>query len=720
MEDYGKGSQLSVHLQQAYRQQALSDIEQKVSQLSGLKDGRNQEGFSAMRALGKYVVHCIISEEEFSSLFYQAYRQNGLLGKIGHQAFTSTVKRALLGCLADDLPKLGRNFTDTTQKTETCSVPIPLTQNSTEKSKLFYDQSLLEQGYQLTQTYQFYDEAKRAVFQKLRYERECDEGGLRDKKFLVRHQGADGLWYAGRGPGPDYPYRLPEILKDQSSVILVCEGEKDADTAHALGLLAVSVNNWKDCIDYFQNRDVVLIPDNDQAGQKRAQSAHLILQPVSKSCLLLELPDLPEKGDFTDWVEAGGTPETLKALIDAARLKISQPSGSSKSPVSRNMLANILRKRNIQVAYNQLNDLIDLTGLEGFTQFSDQAANRLRFDLWEYEGIRISKDVFHDIIADIALGNAYHPIKEYLNGLQWDGLSRIDRFFIDLAGACDFPLTRSITQIWFIAAVRRIFEPGADYQELVILEGPQGHGKSTAIRKLCPDISWYSDDLPLDAPTKTVVEQTLGKWIIEASELAGRTHNMRTLKRFLSATTDRTRLSYERLSRDYPRQWIPIGTTNEAEYLVDSTGNRRYWPIRIETFDLDRLTPDYRDQLWAEAVHLHRQGLSLKLAPELWDSARREQDKRFNSDPWEDIIRNLLPGTPCSIAVSSVLEALSIPQERRSRRASNRVAYIMRKLGFRKSTARHPVTGKVMKVWVFKEGGPVKKLTFTGLSDCCN
>ncbi|MGH1352784.1 MAG: VapE domain-containing protein [Methyloligellaceae bacterium] len=722
-------NRVRIHLQEAYRQQAIHDIEQKVKRLSGLSDGRNSEGFSAMLGTGKYVTHSIISEDEFTALFYQAYFQNGLLSKIGHHAFVSKVKRALQGCKMDACPKLRKEFGDTDHTASFLSSPLASPLPARVKSKPFCDQKLVELGYTLTKIYQFYNQENNPVFQKLRYQRVSGADNHQEKTFLIRHQGTDNLWYAGRGSHPDYPYNLPEMMRDSKAPVIVCEGEKDADTAHVLGLLSVSVNNWKDCVGYFKKRDVILVPDNDEAGQKRAKAAQTILEPVTKSFLLLKLPDLAEKGDLTDWVEEGGTREEFEALIQLSRpettrqsqdSEVDDLSDDSKTIISRARLSLILEKRNIEVAYNQLNDLIEINGLDGFKCFSDQAANRLRFDLWEYDRVRISKDIFHDIIADIALGNAYHPIKLYLNSLKWDGKPRVDGFFINLAGASDFPLIRSITQIWFIAAVRRIFEPGADFQELVVLEGSQGRGKSTAIRKLCPDTSWYSDDLPLNASPKTVVEQTFGKWIIEASELTGRNHDIRALKRFLSATTDRTRLAYERLTRDYPRQWIPIGTTNESEYLVDSTGNRRYWPIKIKEFDLDRLTPDYRDQLWAEAVHMHLRGLSLKLDPDLWESARREQAKRFNSDPWEDILRHLLPESSCRITVSSIPEALGIPQERRDRRTSNRVASIMRSLGYEKATARHPITGKVLKVWVLNDGGPVQKLTFTGPEDYRN
>ncbi len=704
---------------QALREQAFYDIASRTGALTHLTDGRNVEGFSAMRAVGKYVIHSIISESEFTALFCEAYRKNGLLQKMGHNAFVQTVKRALAGCQTDAAPKLHTDFQKEAEAISPDNSVMSNIQNAGSSPKPFSDRNLMRQGYNLVDTYQYYDPEGKQVYQKLRYQ--CCSEDQHSKRFLLRHQGENGFWYMGRGEHPDYPYHLPDMISNRLSPVLVCEGEKDADTARSLGFLAVSIHNWNQCVLYFNNRDIILIPDNDEAGRKKVNDARKILLPVAHTVYCLDLPELKEKEDLTDWVQKGGTGTDLQALIQNI-----QKSGTAqctdyqyvngKPVINRHNVALALCKLGISLSCNQLTDTIELSGLEDFPQFSDLAVNRMRYEISEKEGLKVHKETFYDFVVDIAQQNAFHPIENYLSKLSWDGTPRVETFFIDIAGAKDTLLNRRITQIWFTAAVKRIFEPGTDFQELIVLEGKQGKGKSTGIRKLCPDESWYSDDLPLNAPSKTVVELTLGKWIIEAAELTGRNQDTRALKRFLSTTTDRTRLAYERSAKDFPRQWVIIGTTNESEYLVDSTGNRRFWPIKLQTFKLEQITPHYRDQLWAEAVKFHRDGKGLKLEPVLWAEATYEQDKRFNCDPWEDVLSGILPQEDCTIIVSSVFDALCIPQERRDRRASLRIGYIMRKLGYIKTSFRHPVTRKTVKVWKSGEGGPLRRLTFAGPS----
>ena len=703
----------------AYRKQAFDEIAQRVRFLSCLTDGRNVEGFSAMRAVGTYVIHNIMTSQEFADHFEQAYRENNLLSKIGPKGFEQTVQRALEGCLNDRLPRL--------------RTPLKTKAPNTKK---FHDTYLISQGFAQVATYQFFDRDGGLRFEKRKYCKVSQKKGeCSNKKFLIRHLGIDGQWYCGRGPHPDVPYNLKDMLENTTGRVFLCEGEKDVETAKKLGLLAVCVSNWRDCKSYFKHRKVVILPDNDDAGAKAAERAYQVLFPMTQHVLILQLPDLPPGGDFTDWIMAGGTLDALDALVKAGGQEppqdvtsLSKSDGSAQScaqlkthnGVPLNTRANLLKalkQRKIALAYNQLKDAIELTIEDQTHCLNDRLANRLRFTCCEEDGFRVSKEHFNDLLTDLAYDRSYHPVQSYLSNLTWDQTPRVARFFIDLAGAEDTPFHRRITQIWFTAAVRRIFEPGTDFQELLILEGAQGGGKSTAIQNLVPHADWFCDDLPLNAPTKLVVEQTLGKWIIEASELTGRTQDIRALKRFLSSRCDSTRLAYDRFPRDFPRQWTPIGTTNETEYLIDSTGNRRFWPITIKSFDLARLTPQYRDQIWAEATHLHTTGLDLKLEPELWSCAAHQQDKRFHTDPWEDILISLLPEGACHIVANSVLETLHIPIDKQNRKVYLRIAYIMRKLGFEKSTQRHPKTKKTVKVWLRGEKMPLKRLTFSGLSD---
>ncbi len=277
---------------QSHQEQALQDIKEKTSQLAKLKKGenRNTKGFSAMRSVGKYVIHGFISETEFTDLFRQAYQQNGQLQKIGETEFLSTVRRALDGCKGDPFPKLNRQFL--------------------KEVKTFNDQALQKKGYQRTAKYQYYDKHKTPTFQKLRYEHPDKQ-----KTFLIRHRGHNNQWYFGKGGCKETPYHLPDILNNRDATILLCEGEKDADTAKALGFISTSINRWPDCAAYFKDRHVVIIPDNDEAGELKSKQSMQALTGIAATLRLLKLPDLPDKGDLSDWVQLGGTKEQLDALI---------------------------------------------------------------------------------------------------------------------------------------------------------------------------------------------------------------------------------------------------------------------------------------------------------------------------------------------------------------------------------------------------------------------
>jgi len=180
---------------------------------------------------------------------------------------------------------------------------------------------------------------------------------------------------------------------------------------------------------------------------------------------------------------------------------------------------------------------------------------------------------------------------------------RLNTWLIDWAKAEDTPYTRAVSAKPLLAAVRRVRRPGTKFDEMLVLEAPQGYNRSSALRILAVNDDWFTDDIPLNADSKVVIERLSGKWIAEASELKGmRRGDVEHLKAMLSRQVDRARLAYDRTPTEYPRQSIFIGTTNSATYLRDMTGDRRYWPVAVERFDLEALKAN-RDQLWAEAAH---------------------------------------------------------------------------------------------------------------------
>ncbi len=188
-------------------------------------------------------------------------------------------------------------------------------------------------------------------------------------------------------------------------------------------------------------------------------------------------------------------------------------------------------------------------------------------------------------------------VTDYLDGLTWDGVSRLDRWLVDYAGAQDTPEVRAASCGLLVAAVRRARQPGCRIDKTVVLEAPQGCGKSAALRVLAGD-EWFGDHLPLD-DARALIEATAGKWIVEVSELDP--VDASRLKALLSSGHDEARPLYQRNRVRVPRSFTIVGTSGSTDYLRDTTGNRRFWPVRTDRFDLDRLRRD-RDQLWAEAA----------------------------------------------------------------------------------------------------------------------
>jgi predicted P-loop ATPase len=227
-----------------------------------------------------------------------------------------------------------------------------------------------------------------------------------------------------------------------------------------------------------------------------------------------------------------------------------------------------------------------------------------------------------------------HPVRDYLMSLRWDGVPRLGQWVTTYLGAEDTPLNRAIGSRWMISGVARIMQPGAKVDHMLILEGPQGSKKSSALKTLV-GAEWFTDELA-EIGSKDAAQQMRGIWIIEIAELDAISRaEVSRIKAFLSRTTDRYRPPYERYVITVPRQCVFAGSVNPETYLRDETGNRRFWPVRCGNIDLHALARD-RDQLWAEAVTRYRAGAIWWLDdPELITLATAEQDRRYHADAWD-------------------------------------------------------------------------------------
>lgn len=295
--------------------------------------------------------------------------------------------------------------------------------------------------------------------------------------------------------------------------------------------------------------------------------------------------------------------------------------------------------------------------------------------------VKPAKETVHDAITIIAMRHKYHQVRDYLDGLQWDGVVRLPRLMPQYFGTVDNEYTRTIGVKFMIGAVARVMKPGCKMDNVVILEGAQGKLKSSSIAALAGR-DWFTDELP-DLHTRDAPIQLHGKWIIEVSELSAlRRSDVETIKKFMSRSVDRYRALYERIATDHPRQCIFIATTNDDDYLKDQTGNRRFWPVKCSTIDLAAISRD-RNQLWAEAKVRYQCGETWWLTPIEEALAHNEQEERREIDPWEDRIISIATtmGT-MPISMEYITLSLGVQFSSQDTRTNKRIAAVLKRHGF--------------------------------------
>ena len=349
----------------------------------------------------------------------------------------------------------------------------------------------------------------------------------------------------------------------------------------------------------------------------------------------------------------------------------------------------------------------------------------LELGLWLSEHVDFVGAVDTAIIQGVMLAahkNRIHPPRDYLESLKWDGKERLEMWLSKVFGAVELNGYRVVPKPedddgrgpgdgneylalvgtkFMVGAVARIFEPGCKFDNMLVLEGKQGRGKSTAIRILFGD--WFSDT-QLDLQNKDAYAQLDGIWGYEIGEMDAFSRAEATrVKAFVTSQVDRYRAAFERRPESHSRSTVFIGTTNQDEYLKDPTGARRFWPVRVSNdVDFDILREE-RDQYWAEAVARYKRG-------EKWHVTPQEQDEYFTAeqkarevpDPWFDAIEDWLQSDQATspnyktygYRIIDVLKgAVGFHVERAAptRQESQRVASILRQLGYeryRESTGK--------------------------------
>lgn len=313
-------------------------------------------------------------------------------------------------------------------------------------------------------------------------------------------------------------------------------------------------------------------------------------------------------------------------------------------------IANIIRNdENLKsIVYNQLKCSIDINGKVPWAQAKpgwgdgDLACAKLYFE--KIYGIWSPSKFKDALLAVVFSKRIYHPIKDYFSTLAWDGVPRIDTLLIDYLGADDNEYVRAVTRKTLCAAVARIYEPGIKFDSILVLNGPQGIGKSTLFSNLGKQ--WYSDSLTIsDMKDKTSCEKLQGYWILELGELAGiKKMDVEIVKSFITRTDDKFRQSYGINVESHPRSNIIVGTTNSEDgFLRDVTGNRRFWPVHVsgngkyKPWDLKDV-----DQIWAEAIVTYNEKEDLFLKGDILNEAKEMQKQAMEHDDREGVISNYL------------------------------------------------------------------------------
>jgi predicted P-loop ATPase len=321
------------------------------------------------------------------------------------------------------------------------------------------------------------------------------------------------------------------------------------------------------------------------------------------------------------------------------------------------------------------------------TPWSDRD-DALTADWLQHNGINVSVQVAATAAVTAAKDQTFHPIKDYLTGLQWDGRNRVANFASKYLGADLSPYHAAVSQSMMIAAVARIMQPGCKVDTVPILEGAQGAGKSTALSALFSP--WFSDDIA-ELGSKDAAMQVRSAWCIEIAELAsiGKAE-IEKVKAFITRRVDRFRPSYGRHVIEVKRQAVLFGTTNSDSYLKDETGGRRFLPIRCKgRINIDAIKRD-RDQLWAEAFALFRTSTPWWLTDDaVIEAARDEQEERYVGDPWQPSIEAFIR-TQASVNIDEVFNSLGIDKSKWGQAEQNRVARCLKVIGWEKYREPRP------------------------------
>ena len=310
---------------------------------------------------------------------------------------------------------------------------------------------------------------------------------------------------------------------------------------------------------------------------------------------------------------------------------------------------------------------------------------------------RISREHVAQAVVAVSHRNTRHCVREWMDSLKHDGTARVDKFFTDHFGAEDSAYSQAVSRNFWLSLPARVYHPGCKVDNMVVLEGAQGIGKSQALQSIGGD--WFAEMHESATNPKGFAEILQGKLLIEITEMDSFNRaEVNRVKQTISCPSDRFRPSYGHHAQDHKRQCVFVGTTNRDDWNRDETGARRFWPIACHgDVQLDSIRAN-REQLYAEAVARHKEREAHWLMP---DDTTREQAARFQADPWMDAIEVILKGEETT-TTAHIAEKLGIEIQRRDRATEMRIAASLRHLGWNRRRLR---VGTGNRAYIYARGG---------------
>lgn len=452
------------------------------------------------------------------------------------------------------------------------------------------------------------------------------------KKSAIWSRYENGAYKIGlKGIEPPL-YNIQDVVKELDTVYIV-EGEKDADTVKKMGYTATTLPKKKWITDYekyLKDKNIVVIRDIDEAGERNANIVINGVLPIAKTVKKINpatmCEGLPSNGDISDVVAKIGIEQAKQALIKALsdtsiitqsieNVKPTAAEIEKKPPFTIEALEEYLKEKNIQYRLNVITHKIDIVGFENENQEQIQA--NIYAILYSDLQLKFNKSCTQNNIREylnvLASRNCYNPILEHLNSFDWDENNRIDELYDIMNINPDDSLSRALIFKWLYQTLALLYNTpdkpfGAD--GCLVLQGEQGIGKTTLFRTLAMDPKYFKSGISIDFRDKDTYIRTLSCWIAELGEIESTLSDTERLKAFITQEQDEFRRPYGRGDETPIRRTSLCGTCNNTEFLIDVTGNRRWWTVPVDNIDLDKLKKLNVPQLWKEIqFHIENQGL---------------------------------------------------------------------------------------------------------------